>query len=209
MIVRNGPEHFELVDIIKRVSSANYDRNLIIKDSRSETNTRATIVRFTLRVVNSSGPGAHQSTSYGGKRRRTVAACWHAHRDVLRVIFTRYPNATIRSAFATYNGRASFNRTFPATYDHNAGCAIEPVMYGDLCECDDADDMSEHTLGNTVDNPVHDYTQPASYSSLAHRMDGAHRWAPADDVRFQAAETEMSSWREFVDSLPDKSARKV
>ena len=187
MIVRNGPNEQTLRAIIHAVS-VGYSDNLTWRDTRDMTNSRATITRFTLRVHSSRGPGAHQSScGYNGKRRRGVAACWHAHRDVLRAIFTRYPNAKVKSAFATYDGLDGFLRTFPATYDRNAGSAAYPVCYGDLCECDDADDMSEHTLG--VDRfdlvPV-----------------GAHRYVPScSDPRYQAAEDEMLSWREFIESM--------
>lgn len=197
MLIRNGPTVSELEAMVIVVSHAHYSDNLTIKAISDESTSRATVVRFTLRVRNSSGPGAHWSAGSG---RRTVAACWHAHRDVLRRIFAHYPDARITTAFATYDGVSGFNRTFPGTYDHNAGSMMYPVCYGDLCLCEDNDDMSEETLGVTY--PVMERT--LSPEDGPHYCQ--HRYNP-HDPRYDNAEQELESWRDFMDSLPKKVKR--
>lgn len=64
--------------------------------------------------------------------RRLHSANWEAHRAFLAEFFARYPGATVRSALATYRGKAEFERLYSATYHHNAGNLAEPVAFGDL-----------------------------------------------------------------------------
>lgn len=94
------------------------------------------VLRFSLNVADSRGPG-HRMTPgmYGAKSRRLRAACWHVWRDFLTELFEIDPKATVRTALATYKGREGFEAEFPATYYRNAGSMAEPHDYGTLCEC--------------------------------------------------------------------------
>lgn len=119
------------------VSAYEYSDNLIV--DRLDTITESTLrTNLKLRVVSSRGPGhrlaarAHHNT---GNRRHLVAACWHAHRDVLTVLFDMQPEARIKTCFADYRGQDGFLRLFPATYRRNAGSQVEPVFYGQCCDC--------------------------------------------------------------------------
>ena len=90
------------------------------------------LIRFTLRVHNSSGKGAHLSAS----GRRTVSACWHVHRDVMQALFSAHPQASIASGLAKYRNGEDFLANFGRTYYANAGSQARPVAYGTLCLCD-------------------------------------------------------------------------
>jgi hypothetical protein len=67
--------------------------------------------------------------------RRIKAACWHAHRDVLAVLFEIKPDAKVTTEMAKYHGREMFRAAFPATEYRNVGSACRPASYGDLCDC--------------------------------------------------------------------------
>jgi hypothetical protein len=70
-----------------------------------------------------------------GQYRRSVSACWHAHRDVLTLLFARYPMAEVRTTYAAYLGAQSFADRFLATARTNIGSAYNPVVLTELCEC--------------------------------------------------------------------------
>ena len=120
----------ELEGIVAEVSRNNYKGNLEL--NRAEQSPRGR-VDWTLRVKRSRDPGAHRSWS----GRRTVAACWHAHRDVMAAVFERNPAARIVSSFADYEGRERFEREFPGTYYHQVGSMMQPADYGELCDCEE------------------------------------------------------------------------
>jgi hypothetical protein len=126
-----------LAATVERVSRGKFNGNVTLKSLSPIPATRRTTegANFTLRVESSREAGARRSTS----GRRLAAACWHAHRDVLRAIFDAAPNARIRSAFADYDGRDDFERSFPQTYHHNAGSVMMPASFGALCDCDPLD----------------------------------------------------------------------
>jgi hypothetical protein len=49
---------------------------------------------------------------------RTVPGrvCWHGTRDFLRALYSRVPEAKVRTAMATYKNAADFERSYGATY---------------------------------------------------------------------------------------------
>jgi len=88
-------------------------------------------VQFTMRVKDSHLLGAR----LGQSGRHITAACWHAHRDLMRVIFDRFPEAKLVSAQARYDGVEGFAREFEATGYKNIGSMMYPVYYMEACEC--------------------------------------------------------------------------
>ena len=79
-------------------------------------------VRFTIETRDAWKHGSRTSTS--GRHMRK--ASWEAHRDVLTALFVHDPNATIKTALATYRGRADFKTKFPATGMQNIGSRVAP-----------------------------------------------------------------------------------
>jgi hypothetical protein len=146
VLKRNGFTTTELFATVERVSAERYGRNVQVDTFSSDRNDQ--VERFKLRTVASGdgkrggtcAPGARRSAppAYaGGTARRTVSACWHAHRDILRALFQAHPQATIISAMARYEGLAGFEATFPDTAWKNIGSIARPAYMPDLCECDD------------------------------------------------------------------------
>jgi hypothetical protein len=88
-------------------------------------------VQFTMRVRNSHGKGAR----LGHTGRHIVAACWHGHRDLMRAIFEKHPNARLVSAQAVYNGKSDFLNKFESTGYKNIGSIMQPLYYHNACEC--------------------------------------------------------------------------
>lgn len=88
---------------------------------------------FRITVMNSRGPGAKINRMTG---RHIKAACWHAHFDVLAVLFTLYPEAVIESAFDVYRGLADFRNRAPETRYQNIGSMMNPVEARDGCACE-------------------------------------------------------------------------
>ncbi|MDT0318514.1 MULTISPECIES: hypothetical protein [unclassified Streptomyces] len=109
------------------VSRRAYEGNVIVAPEarwsrRSSFNAR-------LRVVNSRGPGARTAAS----GRHGPYACWHAYRDVLWQMFVANPDATARTALATYRGQSGFERDYPATRYRVVGSVAYPVSMAALC----------------------------------------------------------------------------
>ena len=107
-----------------------YDGNLIW-NREPEPSGRG--LRFTLRCTSSREPGHRRAV--GGRRQRLVAACWHAHRDFLRALFTEAPKARVVTAVADYRGRDGFEALFPTTAHRNIGSMFAPVAMADACDC--------------------------------------------------------------------------
>jgi hypothetical protein len=133
----------QVSEIVRRISEKMYGGNLYaVKCERIS----ARRTRFTLKVRDSKEIGAHRSSS----GRRTVSACWHAHRDVMHAIFYVDPSASLTSGLVRYEGLDSFLDRYLSTYHHNAGSMMSPVPYGSLCSCD-ADDRAVPTIPHTVE----------------------------------------------------------
>lgn len=79
-------------------------------------------VRFTIETRDAWKPGSRTSAS--GRHMRK--ASWEAHRDVMTALFDADPDATIKTAFATYHNRKHFHDTFEETGDKNCGSQMEP-----------------------------------------------------------------------------------
>lgn len=91
----------------------------------SITWARGNRVRFTLETRDAWKHGSRTAAS--GRHMRK--ASWEAHRDVMKALFDVDADATIRTALATYRGKADFERHFPATAHKNIGSIMEPVTF--------------------------------------------------------------------------------
>lgn len=114
----------ELEVIIQEVSKESYGGNVILKDWSIIS---AHKVRFTLRTKNSRAFGSR--TSWNGKH--TPAASWEAFRDVLALIFARFPNARIQTSLAIYKGKEGFLEEYPKTAHKNIGSQMAPCTMPD------------------------------------------------------------------------------
>lgn len=69
-----------------------------------------------------------------GNHRRIAAVCWHGHRDLMRLLFERHPDARLKSALADYRGAEDFDRKYlgtrGSTNAYNVG-----LSYGEACTC--------------------------------------------------------------------------
>jgi hypothetical protein len=108
--------------IVRRVSATKYDGNLIVHPQAAS---------YRLSVRSSRERGARRSHS----GRRMAVACWHAWRDVLAELFNQFPDATVRTALATYKGRGGFEDWFELTGATNIGSIREPLRMDDACDC--------------------------------------------------------------------------
>jgi hypothetical protein len=125
-------------EVIETVSTRDYHGNLRANRLDDASNSRTVWTEFTIRCVSSKGSGHKVSLSampFNGKERHLTAACWHAHRDVMKELFARYPNAKLSSAMAKYDGRADFLANFEATGYANIGSQMFPVQARDSCDC--------------------------------------------------------------------------
>lgn len=122
----------EIFTIVDRVSNGMYGGNIIVKHSNRHS---PNVITLTIRALYSNRLGARRS--YSG--RRSISACWHAHRDVIRAILTRYPEATITTGLLgpiRYEGLQHFEATYPDTGSIDIGSMFQPAQIADLCECD-------------------------------------------------------------------------
>jgi hypothetical protein len=89
------------------ISAVKYGSNIIVHPDAHERPAKAdgtANCTARLTVTSSDGAGARVTT----RGQRGPYACWHAYRDVLAEVFTRYPDAVIRAGFhwrAVYRGR--------------------------------------------------------------------------------------------------------
>lgn len=68
------------------------------------------------------------------------AVCWHGHRDFLRALFERAPEAVVRTAFITYRGKEDFERNYRETRYGKPGVGntymgAQPTAYAEACTC--------------------------------------------------------------------------
>lgn len=108
---------------IAKISHELYDDNITIHPNR---------VGISLWAVDHRGKGARRSPS----GRRLHNACWHVHRDVLRELFSHYPQAKIRTGLITYVGAEGFERDYPATGNQMTWAGGTSRRFMDLCDCE-------------------------------------------------------------------------
>ena len=126
MIV-TGVTFADIQAIVEHVSRTKYDGDLEIKEGHDLSRNRAS---FTIRARNSAAHGARRSW----QGRRTVAACWHAHWDVLAVLLEKHPHATVKTAMATYTADTFEDRALD-TATISIGSMMQPTYMPELCNC--------------------------------------------------------------------------
>ena len=129
MIIRNVTLA-QFTSIVEGVGQDAYNGNLIIHPDMRQEGKRVIRVQGRIRAESSREAGARRSWS----GRRTVAACWHAHRDVYRALFAQYPDATVQTSMARYDA-ATFEDVYPATGNVNIGSMFAPAYMPELCDC--------------------------------------------------------------------------
>lgn len=164
-----GVSAYDVDRVVHQVSREQYDGNLTLKSIQDCSNRRGGRATFTLQVRDSRagqrgaiGSPGHSGHGPHGMRRRSNAACWHAHWDVIEVLLFRFPDARIVSGFrlrdvaVTYM-KNTFRATALATAHLNIGRWDEPITMPQCCECD-------HTRYTNVEPTV-----DASLSAPAYR----------------------------------------
>ena len=112
---------------IDLVSEEKYASNLVVKQGGPDGRA----FRFTLTVLKASKPGGRR----GRNGRKIAAACWHCHRDVMKMIFALNPLARVKTRYSDYGGRSDFECNYPRSGLVNVGWSFEPVCFADACEC--------------------------------------------------------------------------
>ena len=120
------------------------DIGVILTDRGSETREIPMVGRaysFTLRPDSKQARDEYGNLPYQRRsasvfrERRVHAVCWHGHRDFMREIFHRDPDARIKTSWADYRGKESFEDRFPATAYRNVGAPIYPQYASEVCYC--------------------------------------------------------------------------
>lgn len=191
----------EFDDIVSMVSATMYHDNVIVDNSAHALS--GTRIRARLRTVISSikvdgeklsAPGARRSAS----DRYSVAACWHAYRDVLAELFRLYPDAVVRTGMAVYRGAVGFLADYPPTAYQNIGSMMSPRRMPDLCDC--TDEMKD---GHRVRTMLARHLEASETLAHAREQDRERREERADAERYIAIQTE----RERQDAALLETAR--
>ena len=117
----------ELQQALKETNDRLYENNLKFNREPEQTGNW---IHFTIRVKKCGDPGTHIGT-----HRRTFHACWHAHRDFMRAIFRKAPDAILHTGIASYYGSEGFEHEFPHTASQNIGSMMQPRQRQEACEC--------------------------------------------------------------------------
>lgn len=137
------------------------------------------------------GNYSYQRTSVGFREgRRVHAVCWHGHRDFMRGIFRRDPDARIKTSWDDWRGQQDFEDRMGATAWRNIGSMMYPTFAKDACLCNDtiqgsyAVSMSQGMIGGcpfVIFNPEH-YRADGSCKcdDAAHREFMKREWEYTD-----------------------------
>jgi hypothetical protein len=126
------------------ITNLEYEGNLCFDDYWKALNKKGTRFQIRLRThsarKNRKGerpPGCViRPAGFGRKHERGVAtACWHSMRDFLRALFEIHPEAVVRTAIATYEGKEGFEENYRGTASRNIGSRMEPLYYSEACDC--------------------------------------------------------------------------
>jgi len=107
----------QISEVVSAVSVLSFGANLRFEETRSEQTRRGWTVLGVLRVRDSGRTGAR----LGPSGRRSVAASWEAHRDVMWGLFDLNPEGRIVTSIADYRGREDFVSKYRATRDRRVG----------------------------------------------------------------------------------------
>lgn len=116
-----------VVQAIAKVNEAEYNGDMIIRTMK--TNPRS--FDFTIRMRHADAYGAAVTR----KGHRSSYACWHAHRDLMMVMFGRHHSLKLVSGIIRYDGFGDFMESYAATGERNIGSMMEPVRAADACRC--------------------------------------------------------------------------
>jgi hypothetical protein len=89
------------------------------------------------------GDTKYQRQSPSNDERRVHAVCWHGFRDYFRAVFIIEPDASFRTALATWKGSADFEARFRDSGHHNIGSQAFPVTAAEACRCPEAGSVTE------------------------------------------------------------------
>ena len=91
------------------------------------------LIRFTLRVKDSKGPG-HRLGFAGsnGKQRRMTSACWHVHGNFFEALFQVNDKAVVM----TGSDRKRITADEGNWEDRNIGSQVYPMYFSEACECE-------------------------------------------------------------------------
>lgn len=129
MLIRNVTR--SQVEAVLAQVGESYGDNLTTHADMHQMGSRVIRVQGRIRAESSRGPGARRSWS----GRRTVSACWHAHRDFYRALFAAYPQATVQTTMARYTA-SNFEDVYPGTGNQNIGSMFAPAYMPELCDCE-------------------------------------------------------------------------
>ena len=130
MDIRGKGVTFDRVVELLTSVSPDYDGHLIVHQDAHPLGVNGYGFRGRVMADASRVPGSRHSWS----GRATRAACWHAYRDAIRAVLTEYPNATVKTAMARYEGLDGFESTYPGTAFINIGSMMQPTNMPDLCD---------------------------------------------------------------------------
>ena len=99
-----------------------FDDNIQFKEFKQISSKR---INFTLRVKNSSSPGA----KIGHSGRKTIAACWHVHGYFFEYLFLQYPGIVIISQGKKLKDNSD------NWQDQNIGSYYRPLQFSEACNC--------------------------------------------------------------------------
>jgi hypothetical protein len=164
-----GVSAYDVHMVIRDVSQARYEGNLIPKSCQDRSNASGPRALFTLRVVDShsgkrgaiGSPGRKGTGPRGMKR--SISACWHAHWDVIEEMLRRYPGARVVSGFqlsgvSVQYTAETFRETALTTARVNVGSRDAPVTMPQCCDCD-------HTLYSDIPPEVDPLLYPHAAGS--------------------------------------------
>lgn len=126
-----GVNYSEVRDIIETVGDIFYGGNVIVHPDAYDYRGNGHSFRGRITVADSRGPGSR--TTWTG--RHGPYACWHAYRDVMAMVLSFAPDATIATAMARYRGLQGFKDLYPGTANRNIGSLAAPAYMPDLCQC--------------------------------------------------------------------------
>lgn len=131
------------------------------------------------------------SASMFNEGRRVAAVCWHGHRDFMRAVFARDPDARIKSAIADYRGSEAFERDFPATAHRNVGSMMYPMFMKDVCTCS----WGEYDVDSSVGGSYSVTMQSSMIRQCPHYIfDPDHFRADGSCKCFDPNDAHMSEW---------------
>jgi hypothetical protein len=161
MIVK-GMTFDEVALVVRAVSATKYAGNIEIRTGEDRSTSRTSWAQFTLRTraCRAGNPGAAGSSGWNSSGRgpyglrSTVAACWHAHYDVIEALL-RNGAQRVDSGSMHHGGikvrytPESFHADAIAMSTVNVGSRAQPRFATELCEC-------SHWTGQEVEDAINE-----------------------------------------------------